>query len=47
MPLLLTPYTFGAQLPADPAGTATGGAYSVRRRRVLTVVAFCLLVVLL
>ncbi len=47
MPLLLTPYTFGTQLPADPAGTAMGGAYVVRRRRLLTVFALCLVLVLL
>jgi hypothetical protein len=46
MPLLITPYTFGAELPAAPGGTA-GGAYSVRRRRMMTVFAFCLVLILL
>ena len=46
MPLLITPYTFGAELPAAPGGTA-GGAYSVRRRRVMTIVALCLVLVFL
>jgi hypothetical protein len=47
MPLLITPYTFGTELPAAPGGTAGGGAYSVRRRRVMTIVALCLVLVFL
>lgn len=33
MPLLITPYTFGTQLPATPAGVPGGGAYFLRRKR--------------
>lgn len=46
MPLLLVPYTLGTQLGAA-AATATGGAYSYRKRRYLaymTAIIACLLV---
>ena len=33
MPLLITPYTLGAQLPAAPAGTVFGVGYYLRRKR--------------
>ena len=33
MPLILVPYTLGTQLPAAPAGTATGGAFYYSRRK--------------
>lgn len=34
MPLILAPYTLGAQLPAAPSGTPSGGAaYYGRRKR--------------
>lgn len=32
MPLILAPYTLGAQLPASPAGGVTGVGYYLRRR---------------
>lgn len=46
MPLILVPYTLGAQLPAAPAASL-GGAYVVRKRRYMaymTAVLACLLV---
>ena len=32
MPLILAPYTLGAQLPAAPVGGVTGVGYYLRRR---------------
>lgn len=33
MPLILVPYTLGAQLPAAPAGGNVGVGYYTRRKR--------------
>lgn len=33
MPLILAPYTVGAELPAAPGGVAVGGAFFTHRRR--------------
>ena len=33
MPLILAPYTLGAQLPAAPVATAGGGYYVYRRKQ--------------
>lgn len=46
MPLILAPYTLGAQLVAPSAGVRGGGAFAVRRRKQLGVL-FGLLLFLL
>lgn len=45
MPLILAPYTLGAQLPAAPAGGVTGVGYYLRRKLwwgALAMLALCL-----
>ena len=47
MPLILAPYTLGAQLPAAPGGTAFGVGYWNRRKRFIAYIMSCLALVLL
>ena len=46
MPLLITPYTLGTELPAAPAD-AGGGAWYVARRRKWMAMAFLFLLMVL
>lgn len=45
MPLILAPYTLGAQLPAAPVGGVTGVGYYLRRQQWWAYLAVLLLVV--
>ena len=47
MPLILAPYTLGAQLPAAPATALGGAAYYGRRKRFIAYIMSCLVLVLL
>ena len=47
MPLILAPYTLGAQLPAAPAGATGGVAYYMRRKRFLAYILTSIMLLIL